>query len=178
MTRPDKQGDFSSRAGIAMTVAAWILFLFILAGLFDYLFSQRYNPNQNIVTRQYDQTEGLQKEIRLQRNAYGHYVSSGTINGKPVVFLLDTGASDVAIPESVANRIGLLKGRSITIKTANGNTRAYRTRLDSVAVGDIELYDVRATILKNITGDEVLLGMSFLKHFEIIQKGKTLTIRQ
>ncbi len=178
MNKPDKQGDFASRAGLAMTAAAWILFLMIFAGLFDYLFNQRYNPNQNIVTRQYEQAEGLQKEIKLQRNVYGHYVSNGTINGQAVVFLLDTGASDVAIPEAVANRIGLVKGPAIMIKTANGNTRAYRTRLDSVAIGDIRLYDVRATVLQTISGEEVLLGMSFLKHFEIIQKGTTLTIRQ
>jgi len=157
-----------------MTVVAWIIFLVILFAGFDYLISQRFNPNQNIVTT----VNGYQKEIVLQRNSYGHYVSSGTINGHRVTFLLDTGASDIAIPESIANRIELSKGRAIVVKTANGNTRAYRTRLDSVAVGEIKLYDLSATILPNITGDEILLGMNFLKHFEIIQKGRSLTIRQ
>ena len=93
-------------------------------------------------------------------------------------FLLDTGASDIAIPESLADDIGLSKGQTMLIKTANGNTTAYRTRLESVALGDIKRYDLKATILTNITGKEVLLGMSFLKHFEIVQKGKSLTIRQ
>ncbi len=157
-----------------MTVVAWIIFLAILFAGFDYLISQRFNPNQNIVTT----VNGYQKEIVLQRNSYGHYVSSGTINEHRVTFLLDTGASDIAIPESIANRIELSKGRAIVVKTANGNTRAYRTRLDSVAVGEIKLYDLNATILPNITGDEILLGMNFLKHFEIIQKGRSLTIRQ
>ena len=170
----DKQRDFISRAGTSMTVIAWIIFLAMLFGVFDYLVSQRNNPNQNIVTT----IDGQQKEIVLQRNVYGHYVSNGMINGKGVVFLLDTGASDIAIPESVAEEIGLRKERSIMVKTANGNTRAYRTRLDSVAIGDIELYDLNATILTNITGREILLGMNFLKHFEIVQKGRTLTIRQ
>ena len=64
------------------------------------------------------------------------------------------------------------------IKTANGDTLAYQTQLDSVAIGDIRLYDLRATILENMSGEEILLGMNFLKHFEIIQKGKMLTIRQ
>lgn len=157
-----------------MTVVAWMIFLLILFGVFDYLVSQRNNPNQNIVTT----INGAQKEIVLQRNAYGHYVSTGTINGHEVVFLLDTGASDIAIPESLASDIGLSKGRSMMIKTANGNTKAYRTRLESVALGEIARYDLNATILTNITGREVLLGMSFLKHFEIIQKGRLLTIRQ
>lgn len=170
----DKQRDFISRAGMSMTVIAWIIFLAMLFGVFDYLVSQRSNPNQNIVTT----IDGQQKEIVLQRNVYGHYVSNGMINGSSVVFLLDTGASDIAIPESVAEEIGLRKERQVMVKTANGNTRAYRTRLDSVAIGDIVLYDLNATILTNITGREVLLGMSFLKHLEIIQKGKSLTIRQ
>jgi aspartyl protease family protein len=173
MQQKQKQQDFISRAGTGMTAVAWIIFLAILFGLFDHLISKRNNPNQNIVTTM----NGYQKEIVLQRNPYGHYVSSGTINGKPVVFLLDTGASDIAIPESVADEIGLPKGRPVMVKTANGNARAYRTQLDSVAIGDIKLYDLNATILTNITGDEILLGMSFLKHFEIIQKGRALTIR-
>ena len=168
------QRDFISRAGTVMTVVAWLIFLAILFGIFDYLTSQRNNPNQNIVTTAY----GLKKEITLQRNAYGHYVSNGTINGKAVVFLLDTGATEVAIPESLANKIGLIKGNSFTVKTANGNARAYRTRLGSAAIGDIRRYDLNATILTNMAGDEVLLGMNFLKHFEITQKGKTLTIKQ
>ncbi len=142
--------------------------------IFEDLLLERINPNQNIVTT----VNGYQKEIVLQRNAYGHYVTSGTINDYPVVFLLDTGASDIAIPESVANKIGLSKGRAITIKTANGNVKAYRTRIDSVAVGDIRLYDLNATILENMAGEEILLGMNFLKHLEIIQKGRELTIRQ
>jgi aspartyl protease family protein len=170
----NKKHDFASRAGIAMTAVAWIIFLGFLFGIFDYLVSQHNNPNQNILTT----TNGVQKEVVLQRNAYGHYVTSGTINTSNVVFLLDTGASDVAIPESLADEIGLVKGRAIIVKTANGNIKAFRTHLDSVAIGDIKLYDLNATILTNMAGKEVLLGMSFLKHFEIIQKGRSLTIRQ
>ena len=178
MQYKDNQRDFTSRAGMAMMAIAWILFLFILLGGFDYLISKRNNPNQNIVTNEYYLANGFQKEIILQRNAYGHYVTSGTINDYEVVFLLDTGASDVAVPESLANDIGLIKKQRIVVKTANGNARAYRTRIASVGVGDIKLYDLNATILTNMPGKEILLGMNFLKHLEITQKGKTLTIKQ
>ncbi len=174
MKKKSTQRDFISRAGTGMIVIAWVIFLVMLYVIFDDQLLQRNNPNQNIVTT----VNGYQKEIVLQRNAYGHYVTSGTINDHDVTFLLDTGASDVAIPESVASEIGLKKGQNVIIKTANGNARAYRTRLEHVAIGDIRLYDLNATILDNITGQEVLLGMNFLKHFEIIQKGNTLTIRQ
>ncbi len=174
MQNQDNKRDFISRAGTAMTAIAWLIFLAILFSGFDYLMTQRNNPNQQVKTA----STGLQKQISLKRNVYGHYVSSGTINNHEVIFLLDTGASDIAIPESVADDIGLIKKHAITVKTANGNAKAYRTTLDSVAIGDIKLYDLNATILTNIVGEEILLGMSFLKHFEITQKGKTLTITQ
>jgi len=174
MHNKNKQRDFSSRAGTGMIVIAWIIFLVLLYTIFDEQLLQRNNPNQDIVTT----VNGQQKEVVLQRNAYGHYVTSGTINDHQVTFLLDTGATDIAIPEAIANEIGLRKGQSIMVKTANGITRAYRTRLDHVAIGDIRLYDLNATILNNITGQEILLGMNFLKHFEIVQKGQTLTIKQ
>ena len=173
-----KQGDFISRTGTMMTAAAWLIFLAFLFGVFDYFVEKRINPNQNIATSEYHVAGELQREITLTRNPYGHYVSSGTINNEDVVFLLDTGATQIAIPERVANRLGLVKQRATMIKTANGDTRAYQTHLDSVALGDIRLYDLRATILENMSGDEILLGMNFLKHFEIVQKGKILTIRQ
>lgn len=157
-----------------MTVIAWLLFFAMLFGMFDYFIGERNNPNQNVVTT----FDGSTREIVLQRNAYGHYVTTGTINGNAVTFLLDTGATDIAIPESLAQGLGLQRGRPFTVKTANGNVQAYRTYLNSVAIGDIRRYDVNASILTNISGDEVLLGMAFLKHFEIVQKGRTLTIRQ
>ena len=178
MQHKDNKRDFSSRAGMVMMAVAWILFLLILVGGFDYLITKRNNPNQNIVTNEYVLANGLQKEIVLQRNAYGHYVTSGTINDVEVVFLLDTGATDIAVPESLANDIGLIKKQRIVVKTANGNARAYRTRIASVGIGDIKLYDLNATILTNMPGKEILLGMNFLKHFEITQKGKSLTIKQ
>jgi aspartyl protease family protein len=178
MKDKDDQRDITSRTGMTMMVVAWILFMFILAGGFDYLLSKRINPNQNIVTNEYYLANGLQKEIVLERNAYGHYVTSGTINDYEVVFLLDTGATQIAVPESLANDIGLTKQQPIVVKTANGNARAYRTRIASVGIGDIKLYDLNATILTNMPGKEILLGMNFLKHLEITQKGKTLTIKQ
>lgn len=174
MQHNNGQRDFISRAGITMTVAGWLIFLAILFGLFDYVIAQRNNPNQNIITT----TDGMRSEITLQHNVYGHYVSSGTIDGHEVTFLLDTGATDIAIPESVANKLDLAKGYSFYVQTANGTTKAYRTHLDSVAIGGITRYDMNATILTNMNGDEVLLGMNFLKHFEIIQKDGALTIRQ
>jgi hypothetical protein len=65
MQYKEHKRDFGSRAGMAMMAIAWVLFLLILLGGFDYLISKRNNPNQNIVTNEYYLTNGLQKEIVL-----------------------------------------------------------------------------------------------------------------
>jgi aspartyl protease family protein len=174
MSEQKQDKDFISSSGTAMTVAAWIAFFILLIFIFDDLLMQRINPNQNIVTTDLGHT----REIELLRNTQGHYVATGTINRSPVTFLLDTGATDVAIPDHIADALGLRRGQAITVKTANGNALAFRTRLDSVALGEMERRDVRATILSNMPGNQVLLGMSYLKQFELIQRGDTLTIRQ
>jgi len=114
----------------------------------------------------------------LQRNRYGHYVADGEINQQPVVFLLDTGAGGISVPEGLAREIGLKRGSALRYQTANGMITVYATTLAQVDLGGIILRQVRASINPNMQGNEVLLGMSFLKHFEITQKGKTLTIRQ
>ena len=117
-------------------------------------------------------------QIVLERNRYGHYNVSGRINNQPVEFMLDTGATLVAIPAKLADRLGLVRGAPTQVKTANGTAIAYATRLASVRLGDIELRDVRAHISPGMDGDEVLLGMSVLKKLEFSQRGTSLTLRQ
>jgi aspartyl protease family protein len=63
-------------------------------------------------------------------------------------------------------------------KTANGMVETWGTRLDSVALGGLVVRNVRAAVLPNMPGNDVLLGMSYLRHFEIIQRGDTLTVRR
>lgn len=174
MNEPSQKKDFSQKTGMLMTTIAWIAFILFIAYFFERLIDNRNNPNQNV----YSENINGSVRVSLQRNPQGHYISDGRINDQLVVFLLDTGATEVAIPMRVANQLNLNIGRSIQVKTANGTAIAYRTRLQSISLGDIILYDFPATILNNIAGDEILLGMSFLKNFELIQKGKTLTIKQ
>lgn len=158
-----------------MLAVFWLLVL----GLFtvfcqDYL-EDRENPNQDINSRTY--ADGL-REVVLQRNAYGHYVSPGKINGVDVTFFLDTGASGVSIPEHIAEKIGLQRGYRQQSSTANGTIDVYSVVLDTVQLGDIQLDRVRGSINPHYEEDDILLGMSFLKHLEIIQRGNTLTLRQ
>ncbi len=113
--------------------------------------------------------------VTLQRQRNGHFEAAGEINGHAVHFLVDTGATDVAVSERFARAAGLEFGPSIGIMTAAGPSRGWITRLDSVRVGVFELRDVRATISPGL-GEQALLGMSVLKHFSIVQEGDTLVI--
>lgn len=163
------------RIGRGMLIVAWAAGLGMLSLLFSNILDQQRNPNMRIDT--VHSADGV-REIRLQRNRYGHYHATGTINDKPVEFMLDTGASDVSIPDGVARRVGLKRGVAKFYETANGTIKAYATRLDSLGLGDITLQQVRASINPHMDGETILLGMSALKQLEFTQRGDTLIIRQ
>ena len=160
--------------GKGMIIVAWLCLLGLLTFYFSKYLDEQNNPNQELV--------GIQtanfKEIRLQRNRYGHYVSSGKINNRPVTFMLDTGATNISIPERLAKQLNLKPGFIMTVGTANGDIEVYSTSLDKVSLGPIELHHVSANINPYMDGDEVLLGMSFLKHLNFSQEGDQLLIRQ
>jgi aspartyl protease family protein len=78
----------------------------------------------------------------------------------------------------VAEYLGIQRGRSLSTQTANGRSISYAANLKSVSVGAIELQNVSAAIAPGLQTEEILLGMSFLKHIEFSQKGNTLTLRQ
>ena len=84
----------------------------------------------------------------------------------------------MAIPDHIAKRLNIKRGSAYQVSTANGTATAYAAQVHSVSVGDIELRDVRAAISPGLQGDEVLLGMSFLRHIEFTQRGDTLTLKQ
>lgn len=166
--------DTPSRIGRAMVFAAWVVGIALLVMFFNGVIERRVNPNPDPVA---EVTQAGIPEVVLRRNRAGHYVAGGRINGEPVVFMVDTGATDVALPLALARRLDLPLRPGGISETANGRVETWRTRLDSVDVGGLVLRDVRASVLPNMPGDEVLLGMSYLKHLELIQRGDTLTLR-
>jgi len=167
--------DLPSRLGRAMLFAAWVVGLAILALFFQRQLSHQENPNQDIEAALDAQGRA---QVVLRRNRAGHYVASGKINGRPVVFLVDTGATDVALPLDMARRLDLPVGPERIARTANGTVRTWSTRLDSVDLGGLTARRVPASVLPNMPGEEVLLGMSYLKRFELIQRGNTLILRE
>ncbi len=158
-----------------MLILAWMIGLGMLGLFFSGILDRRHNPNQSVTT---EMSARGQRVVILQRNHQGHYVVSGAINDHPVTFLLDTGATVVSIPEHVATRLGLKRGAESYTQTANGTIKTYATRLDSISIGDIRMNRVAAHINPYFEGEEILLGMSFLKNLELIQRDNTLTIRQ
>lgn len=162
------------RAGRVMLVLAWGIGILLATKFFADWEQSRFNPNRQPVSL----VQGERIEVLLESNAQGHFVASGRINGEAVVFLLDTGATDVAIPAELAEKLGLARGAPILLQTANGQTTGYRTVLDSLSLGDIVLRDVRAIVAPGFDGEQILLGMSALKQLEFTQRAGTLVLRQ
>jgi aspartyl protease family protein len=157
-----------------MIIAAWVLLLVLLTLFFNDRLEKQRNPNQQVLSRV---ARDGQPEIRLQRNRFGHYVASGFINDQGVEFMVDTGASDVSVPQALAGELGLQRGQPVFYQTANGTVRAWQTTIDEIRLGQLRVGPVRASINPGMQGDEVLLGMSFLKRLDFSQQGDTLTLR-
>lgn len=152
---------------------AWGLAIALLVWFFEGQIQQQFNPNTHVESR----VDNGRVTVILEQNRMGHYVARGRVNGQPVTFLLDTGATLVAVPETLAQELGLSKGRQGMSQTANGRVVTYRTEIDQLQLGDIQLTQVPASIMPGMGDDVILLGMSALKKFELTQKGDTLTLR-
>jgi len=165
----DYQGSSDSRLGRRML---WLAAFGLLGGLY-LLFSMLETERKTVSSID---SNGAAMVV-LEQDRSGHYVAEGTINGQAVTFLVDTGATDVALPESTARALGLDFGPRVKVMTAAGPANAWMTRLDEVTVGGIRRENVRASIT---TGEfnGILLGMSFLKHYSLQQQDGRLVIRE
>lgn len=171
MQDPDKNRRIVYRL---MSYGFWVLLLATLTVFFKDKLATRYNPNQDLANT----SAHSRQEVSLQRNAYGHYVAPGTLNSTPAIFMLDTGATTISIPKTVADSMSLTPTGYSTVSTANGSIRVARVVLDTVSLGGITLHKIPAHINPYMEGKTVLLGMSFLGHLEMVQRGNTLTLRQ
>ncbi len=166
MNAPAGQGE--ARVGRGML---WLAALLLLGGLTLFFgLLDRPGGAMSIGT----DAQG-RAQVVLGQGQGGHYFADGAINGQPVRFLVDTGATDVALSERAARRMGLDFGPQVTVMTAAGPAPAWVTRLDRVQIGGLAVDNVRASITPGL-GEEALLGMSFLKHFELRQAGGNLII--
>jgi aspartyl protease family protein len=124
-------------------------------------------------------SSGGGEQIVLTAASGGHFFTDGSINGKAVRFLVDTGATNVAMSQTEAERIGLnfRNGQRGFSNTANGQIPVHRVTLNSVRVGDVQVYNVDATVVPSQM-DHVLLGNSFLTRFQMKRENDTLTLNK
>jgi aspartyl protease family protein len=159
---------------VTRTALIWLALLGGLFAVFSLLLSRWENPNTRVETMV--ASDGAVTVV-LQRNRSGHFVASGTLDGRPVAFLVDTGATTVAVPRRLAVALDLPQGAPVRLQTAGGTVQGRSTILDEVALGGIRIRNVRGVVLPDGSGDAVLLGMSFLRHLELTQRGDTLILR-
>lgn len=115
--------------------------------------------------------------VALTADARGHFFTQGSINNRPVQFLVDTGASVVSISQSEADRLGLdyRAGQAVRLNTANGQTPGWALKLNQLRVGDITTYNVDAVVVP-APMPAVLLGNSFLNRFSMQREGSQLML--
>ncbi|HVY04451.1 MAG TPA: TIGR02281 family clan AA aspartic protease [Burkholderiales bacterium] len=137
---------------------------------------QRLRIGEGVYSAVSVQNERAMVTIAADRN--GHFTSSGSINGAPVRFLVDTGATMVSMTVDDARRAGVnyLAGERGYSQTANGVTPIYRVRLAEVRLGEITLRDIDGVVHENNSLPVVLLGMSFLGKLEMRREGDSLTL--
>lgn len=126
------------------------------------------------------QTRGSERAtVYIEGDARGHFVTNGQINGAPIRFLVDTGASMVSFGRSDAIRFGIdfMKGREAFSQTANGPARVWLVKLDAVRLGDVVLNDVEGAV-HDTDLPVALLGMSFLNRMEMVREGRRLRLRR
>ena len=141
-----------------------------LAGVILYLVDSIQNPNKiNYL--------GEDSTVLLKRGLDGHYRTEALINGEAVNVLVDTGATGVAISQSIADKLNLKSIDAIRTNTANGDSVGYMVRLESVKVGGVIAHNVAAMIAPGLDGD-ALLGMSFLGRMDVRLFNGEMTIKQ
>ena len=120
---------------------------------------------------------GQGHRIVLSAGPGGHFTTTGSINGRATQFLVDTGATAVAIGQAEAERLGLRfrEGRRVMTQTANGAAPAYVVTLTSLRIGEVEVYNVEAIVVP-AQMSHILLGNSFLTRFQMRRDNDILTL--
>lgn len=129
---------------------------------------QHYRTGEQVATRE---------SVTLAADSRGHFFAEAAVNGIPMRFVVDTGATAVALSAADALRLGIdwRNGTRRAMQTANGPTAGYLVKLDKIRVGGIELHDVDAVVLEQGAGVG-LLGMSFLNRVDMRRDGDTMTL--
>ncbi len=115
--------------------------------------------------------------IVMQADRGGHFFASGSVNGRAAQFMVDTGATSIAMSSADAERAGInyKNGQQTLVGTANGTVPAYRVKLDSVRIGDVEIFGVDALVTPS-SMPYMLLGNSFLSRFQMTRDNEQMVL--
>ncbi len=139
---------------------------------------ETYRLGQHIASRF---KTAAQETVRIWPDPAGMYAAQGSINGKPVEFLIDTGATQVAMNRNEARRLGIdyrASGIEAATHTASGIARSYQVTLREVRVGDIALTAVPASVIDGDFPKQLLLGNTFLNRVEMRRDGEMMELRK
>lgn len=156
----------------ALTIAAvWLAVAGVLYLVFEHIEKKRQAS-----LMPYALSSG---DLVIPRQRDGHFVVPGEVNGQPVSFLVDTGASHVSVSQDLATQAGLPAGQNITLQTANGQRPGQLVRGVPVRAGHLVLNDASVTVgLSGLRPEQALLGQTFLKHFDVEIRRDEMVMRQ
>ncbi len=119
-------------------------------------------------------------EVKIPRSRNGHYFTAGAINGRPAKFMVDTGATAIAMNINEARRLGidLRQAKAGMSSTAGGMVETFRVVLDKVSVGSVTLHSIPASVIKGDFPEHILLGNSFLNKVEMTEQSGVLVFRK
>lgn len=155
-----------AQAGRLMFIVAWLIFFALLFVFFLY-----YNQGEK---GSYQVKHGT---VTISPDDQGHYRIEGNINEYPVEFMVDTGATLVAIPQKLATQLKLQGRYAVSIDTASGQVTGSLTRLKQLGFAGFTLNDIKAVIVPGSDDNTVLLGMNVLSKFNLSQESKRLVIK-
>jgi aspartyl protease family protein len=154
-------------------ITALVLWLILFVAVYLFL-DAKMQPQVATVTS-LDMARG---EITIPRSRDGHYYVGGAINGKPITFMVDTGASTVVVSADLAARIGLTRGVPTPFKTAGGMVWGEMVSDQTIEAGGLQLKGLRVGVVKQTDQkDYALLGQNFLRYIDVIQSGDQMVLR-
>jgi aspartyl protease family protein len=166
----NNSADKAGGGGLAWGPLAIVLFWLAVMGVLYAVMSQVLKPPPLVVS--------ATGELSINRARDGHFYAQGQIEGKPVTFLVDTGASLVVVSEAFAREAGFATGVPTTFRTANGELKGRIVPGLSVSVGPARITGLRVGVgLVGTDPSVALLGQSFLSRFEVLLSGDTMTLR-
>lgn len=160
----------TARRGALAITSVWLLLGLALYGGFKWFETRERQHLQPY--------EGAAGELVIPRHPDGHFYVAGEVNRVPLLFLVDTGASAVSLSDSQARQAQLPRGRSVTLRTANGERPGELVHGIPVRVGHLAFNDT--TVISGLVGlepQQALLGQSFLRHFDVELRQREMVLR-